>query len=89
MGIANRPESEAGFWDDEWEPRPLTDSHLASSRGRRHRLVNGVIWFTLSIMPAEVEFPEIVADPPHAIVKDGERPIPDIDEAVASLASAP
>ena len=89
MGIAIRPESEADFWDDVWEPRPLTDSHPASSRGRRHRLVNGVIWFTLSIMPAEVEFPEIVADQPHAIVKDGEGPLPDIDEVVASLAFAP
>ena len=89
MGIASRRESDEGFWDDEWELRPLPEPHPATSRGRRHRLVNGVIWFTLSIMPAEVEFPEIVADSPHAIVKDGEGPIPDIDEAVASLASAP
>lgn len=78
MDIGNRRDSEPlpfGF-----EPRP--------HESLRGRLIHGVIWFALSILPASVDFPEIVADAPHAIVEDDDTPRPDIREVVSSLASA-
>ena len=51
----------------------------------RRRLVRGLFWFAVAVMPADLGPREILPAGPHAIVKDDDEERPGTDELVASL----
>lgn len=55
------------------------------SRTARTVLIQVLIYTALALVPAKMPIPEILPEPPHAIVQPIEGPDPDLDDLVASL----